>query len=373
MSEQDFYIADPRLPDNQIKFKFDRQLLQNRKVMENQAYKNDVAEVDDQNHQIRQQTTTTPNDGTTEKDNKDNSSTSSFNNPHFRYGWGKLTPKLLQVFNKPVWFLVFLCIAGVAQGLVVTGVAFTILTSIEKQFGFSSSHVALFGTVYDTAYGVFCVFVGYIGHRHKPRFLGYGLVIMTFGAVLTSVPKYIIGTYDAGTERDVDFCRFSTTSTVQPECGGKSEWYFTLIFLAGNALLGIGATPLYVLGPAHLDEITDRGKNGLYVGIYYAAAAVGPALGFIIGLPILNTWVDLKQPENSNLSTDDRNWVGAWWIGYLVGAVILLLPALPMLGFPKHFPNAEKVRQKKNELEDTIKEVKIIFICFIYSKLCVTS
>ena len=130
---------------------------------------------------------------------------------------------------------------------------------------------------------------------------------------------------------------------------------------------------LYVLGPAHLDEITDRGKNGLYVGIYYAAAAVGPALGFIIGLPILNTWVDLKQPENSNLSTDDRNWVGAWWIGYLVGAVILLLPALPMLGFPKHFPNAEKVRQKKNELEDTIKEVKIIFICFIYSKLCVTS
>ena len=288
MSEPDFYIADPRLPDNQIKFKFDRQLLQNRKVMQNPAYKNDVPEVDDLNHQIRPQTTT-------EKDSKDNSSSSSFNNPSFRYGWGKLTPKLLQFLNKPVWFLVFLCIAGVAQGLVVTGVAFTILTSIEKQFGFSSSHVALFGTVYDTAYGLFCVFVGYVGHRHKPQFLGYGLIIMTFGAVLTSVPKYIIGTYRAGTERDVDFCRFSTTPAVPRDCGGKSEWYYTLIFLAGNALLGIGATPLYILGPAHLDEITDRGKNGLYVGIFYAAAAVGPALGFIIGLPILNTWVDLKQ------------------------------------------------------------------------------
>ena len=272
--------------------------------MENPAYRNDNQGVDDLNHQIKPQATvaTTANGGTTHNNknnsdntHKDNSSTTSFHNPSYRYGWGKLTPNILQCFNKPVWFLVFLCLAGVAQGLVVTGVAFTILTSIEKQFGFSSSHVALFGTVYDTAYGIFCVFVGYVGHRHKPRFLGYGLIIMTLGAVLTSVPKYLVGSYNAGTERDVDFCQLSSGTPSNPECGGKSEWYYTLIFLAGNALIGIGATPLYVLGPAHLDEITDRGKNGLYVGIYYAAAAVGPALGFIMGLPILNTWVDITQ------------------------------------------------------------------------------
>ena len=58
------------------------------------------------------------------------------------------------------------------------------------------------------------------------------------------------------------------------------------------------------------------------------------------------------------MTPEDRNWVGAWWIGYLVGAVIMLLPAAPMLGFPKLFPNAEKVKQAKSELEDTIEEDK---------------
>jgi len=289
--------------------------------MENPAYRNDSPDVDERHHQVTPQTKIPTKLQTT--------NSSSFQNPLYRYGWSRFAPKLLQFMNKPVWFLVFLCIAGIAQGLVVTGVAFTILTSIEKQFGFSSSHVALFGTVYDTAYGIFCVFVGYAGHKHKPRWLGLGLIIMAMGAVLTSVPKYIIGVYDVGTVRDTDFCHFSNNSTRTPECGGSAEWYYTLIFLLGNILIGTGATPLYVLGPAHLDEITSRGQNGLYSGIFYASAALGPALGFIIGLPILNTWVDITQvcmPINvnaiENLKIHQPNYsYSSWWSHWEIGSI----------------------------------------------------
>ena len=212
-----------------------------------------------------------------------------------RYGWGCITPKFLQFMNKPVVFLMLLSIAGAAQGLVVTGVSFTILTSIEKQFGFSSSHVGLFGTVYDGGFGVLCVIVGFLGHRNKPRWIGGGMIAMALGAALLSVPKYIIGGYQAGIERDTDFCQYPTGSKYMPECGGASPWYFTMIFLGGNLIMGIGATPLYVLGPAHIDEITTRGQNGLYNGVFAMSAALGPAIGFIIGLPILNTWVDIEE------------------------------------------------------------------------------
>ena len=214
---------------------------------------------------------------------------------YLRYGWGRITPKFIQFLNKPIFFLVLVSIAGAAQGLVVTGVSFTILTSIEKQFGFSSSHVGLFGTVYDGGFGILCVVVGYVGHRNKPRWIGIGMIVMASGAVLLSVPKYIIGGYHAGKERDSDFCQYSTMNSYLPECGGSSPWYFTMIFLGGNLIMGIGATPLYVLGPAHIDEITKRGQNGLYNGIFATAAALGPAIGFIIGLPILNTWVDIEE------------------------------------------------------------------------------
>lgn len=226
-------------------------------------------------------------------ENNRDSNKKSFECP--RYGWGRVTPRFLQFMNKPAVFLLLLSIAGAAQGLVVTGVSFTILTSIEKQFGFSSSHVGLFGTVYDGGFGVLCVVVGFLGHRNKPRWIGAGMIVMAAGAVLLSVPKYIIGGYHAGIQRDTDFCRYTQGEAYIPECGGSSPWYFTMIFLAGNLIMGIGATPLYVLGPAHIDEITTRGQNGLYNGIFAMSAALGPAIGFIIGLPILNTWVDIEE------------------------------------------------------------------------------
>ena len=64
----------------------------------------------------------------------------------------------------------------------------------------------------------------------------------------------------------------------------------------------------------------------------------------------------LLQPPGSTLTPSDANWVGAWWLGYLIGAGLCLLPVLPMLAFPREFPNTEDVRTKKRELEDSVKE-----------------
>ena len=89
----------------------------------------------------------------------------------------------------------------IAQGLTVSGISLASLTGIEKQFRFKSSEVALFITVYDTAYGICCLFIGYIGTYHKPRYLGFGLMIMCCGAVLVSIPKFKIGPYEAGHEQ----------------------------------------------------------------------------------------------------------------------------------------------------------------------------
>ena len=52
----------------------------------------------------------------------------------------------------------------------------------------------------------------------------------------------------------------------------------------------------------------------------------------------------------------DTGWVGAWWLGYLIGAALCLLPVIPMLGFPREFPDTDAVRQKKRELEDSGRE-----------------
>lgn len=212
----------------------------------------------------------------------------------FKYGWGLVTSKFLQKFNKPIFFLLVLCSAGLAQGLLITGVSFTVITSIEKQFGLKSTEAGLFGTVYDIAFGVCCLFAGYLGHKHKPRFIGLGLLLLSIGAIVFTIPKYLIGPYVAGVERDEDFCSIGHLHNLQ-HCKKTSEWVHNAFFFLAQILMGIGATPLYTLGPAHIDEITTRDDGSLYLGVFYAAAALGPGIGFVIGLPILNTWVDINQ------------------------------------------------------------------------------
>lgn len=212
----------------------------------------------------------------------------------FKYGWGLITSEFLQKFNKPIFFLLVLCLAGLAQGLLITGVSFTVITSIEKQFGLKSTEAGLFGTVYDIAFGVCCLFAGYVGHKHKPRFIGWGLLLLSIGAIAFTIPKYLIGPYEAGVERDEDFCSTGHLQNLQ-HCRKTSEWVYNAFFFLAQILMGVGATPLYTLGPAHIDEITIRGDGSLYLGIFYAAAALGPGIGFVIGLPILNTWIDINQ------------------------------------------------------------------------------
>ena len=39
------------------------------------------------------------------------------------------------------------------------------------------------------------------------------------------------------------------------------------------------------------------------------------------------------------IDSNDNEWLGAWWVGYLIGTVGFLLVAIPMFGFPKYLPS----------------------------------
>jgi len=322
-----------------------------------EGYINPVFKGDENSYQLRPTLTDQNNieqDNTTSEQNN----TKKVKIEKLEYGWGCITNKYIKKLNTPLFFLIILCLAALAQGLVVTGIAFTVITSIEKQFGLTSTEVGLFGTSYDIAYGICCLFVGYVGHRHKPRWIALGGLLMAVAAFVFTIPKYIYGPYLEG-DMNQEYCRTFGNTTLPEECEGTTDWYNKFFFFLSNILMGIGAIPLATLGTAHLDEIAVPSQSGLYIAFFYASAVVGPGLGFIIGLPILETWVDIEKPASvAHLTTEDRNWVGAWWLGYLIGAAFLLTPAIPMLGFSRTFKNTESVREKKLKLSDAVKEDK---------------
>lgn len=180
-------------------------------------------------------------------------------------GWGSFTPKSLQVFNRPPWVLFFLCVASFLQGMIINGFINTIITSIERRFDLRSYQTGLIASSYDIAACVCLAFVSYFGGTgHKPRWLGWGTLIMAFGSLVFALPHFTTPTYRMSVSEQTELCSDSRSRPCQDERAGQSTYRF--VFMLGQLLHGVGATPLYTLGVTYLDENVRSNYAPVYIG-----------------------------------------------------------------------------------------------------------
>uniref|UniRef100_A0A3Q3IDE3 Solute carrier organic anion transporter family member n=1 Tax=Monopterus albus TaxID=43700 RepID=A0A3Q3IDE3_MONAL len=255
-------------------------------------------------------------------------------------GWGALTPKAVQVFNTPRWVLFFLCVASFLQGMIVNGFINTVVTSIERRFDLRSYQAGLIASSYDIAACVCLAFVSYFGGTgHKPRWLGWGVLIMALGSLVFALPHFITPLYQVSLPERTGMCSANRTSPCQDkEGGGLSNYRF--VFMLGQLLHGVGATPLYTLGVTYLDENVKSNYAPVYIGIFYTAAIVGPAAGYLLGGYFLNIYTEIHL--STEMTPENPLWVGVWWIGFLAGGAAALLVAFPILGYPRQLPGSQE-------------------------------
>lgn len=184
-------------------------------------------------------------------------------------GWGALRPKAIQVFNTPRWVLFFLCVASFLQGMIINGFINTVVTSIERRFDLRSYQAGLIASSYDIAACVCLAFVSYFGGTgHKPRWLGWGVLIMALGSLVFALPHFTTPPYQVNLPERTGMCSANRTSPCQDkEGGGLSSYRF--VFMLGQFLHGVGATPLYTLGVTYLDENVKTNYAPVYIGKTY--------------------------------------------------------------------------------------------------------
>lgn len=129
----------------------------------------------------------------------------------------------------------------------------------------------------------------------------------------------------------------------------KSEIFsyvpLVLIFLS-QFVLGIGNTLYYSLGQSYLDDNTNKGNTPLVLAYALSLRMFGPAIGFLLGYLSLNIYIDpTKTPLIDN---KDPRWLGAWWLGWIVLGVVMLVFAVLIGMFPKELP-----RNSNTKDEDT--------------------
>ncbi|NXO02958.1 SO4A1 protein, partial [Rhinopomastus cyanomelas] len=254
-------------------------------------------------------------------------------------GWGGFTPGCLQPFNTSKGVLFFLCVAAFLQGMTVNGFINTVITSIERRFDLRSYQSGLIASSYDIAACVCLTFVSYFGgNGHKPRWLGWGVLIMGLGSLLFALPHFTTGQYEVHSAALMGVCGENQSLPCAQTASSLSRYRF--VFMLGQFLHGIGATPLYTLGVTYLDENVKTNYSPVYIAVFYTAAILGPAVGYLAGGKFLNIYTEIGR--EIDISPESTLWVGAWWIGFLGAGAASLLISIPILGYPRSLPGSQR-------------------------------
>ena len=102
--------------------------------------------------------------------------------------------------------------------------------------------------------------------------------------------------------------------------------------------MGFGVSVIMPFGYTYLDDHSKPGQTSFYYACISSLLMQGWGISMAVSAILFKTWVDFPAPAPVGFSTENRNWVGAWWIGYHIYSVLLLIVILPVFKFPAVLP-----------------------------------
>lgn len=200
-----------------------------------------------------------------------------------RCGMGSCHPSALSACASMFSFVAFFSFAClITQSL--TSYVTSQLTTLERQFGLSSSESGFLITANEIGFLCAVLFLSYLGRRgHIPRILGYSTIIFGVAGLLCCLPYFFIrqlevtqiATNVSGPSIDAapDLCGASQDSN---STGCQSEDYENLsdgtkagyaLLVVGMLIQGMAKSPRFSLATTYVDDNTNKVNTGMYVGM----------------------------------------------------------------------------------------------------------
>ncbi|XP_061513237.1 solute carrier organic anion transporter family member 74D [Anopheles gambiae] len=273
-------------------------------------------------------------------------------------------PAWLQRFATPRSFIMVYGFLGTVQAMAYIYFVIT-LTTLEKRFKIPSSTTGIILSGNEISQILLSLILSYVGgHRNRPRWIAWGVVFCALSCFILALPHFIYGAGDEALqltkeyirEREEDEARIrshqnytimvKSTNRLCLDTSSPKECLETisvvplvLIFMS-QFVLGIGNTLYYSLGQTYLDDNTKKTNTPLMLAYASSLRTFGPVVGFALGYFALKIYIDpTKTPI---IDSSDPRWLGAWWLGWILLGVAMIIFAFLIGMFPKEIPKKSK-------------------------------
>ncbi|XP_067671866.1 solute carrier organic anion transporter family member 3A1-like [Haliotis asinina] len=281
-------------------------------------------------------------------------------------------------FNNILWFTAVFSISSLLLESVKSYTTSQI-TALEKQFGLSSTKSGLLLSCNEIGYlSAIFFFSHFGGKRFIPRVLSGAMTLYSIASLMcgmlhfmdpVSLPTLEDLASNYSSSQTARLCKDSVQEhdrcpSMEGQETDNGRWVYSVLAVL-MVLLGVGKSPRFSLGFPYLDNNSrDKQQSSLLAGIIMTVTFFGPAIALNLGAVFSAMPVDLSDTRMDPLHPQ---WIGAWWIGYLVFGCVSLLFAVLLGSFPKHIKKRTKRPMKteshtlKEELSDL--PISMVRIC----------
>ncbi|XP_069105984.1 solute carrier organic anion transporter family member 3A1-like [Argopecten irradians] len=289
---------------------------------------------------------------------------SSAHDPETQCGTGACKPKCMTCCSNISCFTAFYSMAGLFTSTISMYVTSQV-TTLERYFGFSSSHTGFIMSCNDIGFLLTTIFVSHAARRvHIPRVLSVSTIVFGVSGILCTLAYFLSPTFMTegqgllkGQDKGQDLSiHFNATSSIKGGqlCDGTDKvdclnvdenivkvgapTSFTPVALTiiaiGMILQGFAKSPRQPFLTCYIDDNVKKTDTGMYLGIIMALSIFGPAIAFGLGGFFSKVYVTL---EDVYITPRDPRWVGAWWVGFLLFGFLAILSGIPVFFFPRRF------------------------------------
>ncbi|KAI6191368.1 hypothetical protein M3Y97_00220800 [Aphelenchoides bicaudatus] len=137
-----------------------------------------------------------------------------------------------------------------------------------------------------------------------------------------------------------------------------------LIIFFSMLILGVGRTMPWALGIPLIDDNSKKKDTPVFFAVISFIKILGPICGFLLGSIVNKLYFTFPTSAPVGLTTQDPQWIGAWWLGYLFIGCIMIIPSLALFFFPESSGKKNKIIEQngKNGLTGNEKQkLKLTF------------